>query len=128
MALEEKTPGRLYVEGILSFVRGCDTFTFGSTNNDRTEFQLTQLSENPATYTKLSCFLPWLARQYGLSYDGDPTTDETCSQGSGGTSPPQPCRETISSLITTEHECIFTFYYKAVLYNECVLFEQEGVV
>ena len=68
---------------------------------------MTQLTENPATYTKLFFFLPWVARQYGLSYDGDPTTDETCSQGSGGTAPPQPCRETISSLITTEHECIF---------------------
>ena len=103
----------------------------GATNDDRTEFQLTQFSENPATYTKLSCFLPWVARQYGLDYDGDPATDQTCSQGSGEKpTGEEVCRETISNLFTNrdERECIFPFYYNGVLYNECALFEQEGFV
>ena len=33
MATEEDRPVRYYVEGILSFVRGCDTHTFGNRND-----------------------------------------------------------------------------------------------
>ena len=36
---EEKRPGRLYAEGILSFVKGCDTFTLGNSNDERTELR-----------------------------------------------------------------------------------------
>jgi len=130
MVNEEKRPGRLYAEGILSFVKGCDTFTLGNRNDARTEFQLTQLSENPATYTKLSCFLPWVARQYGLDYDGDPATDQTCSQGTGEKISTQPCRETVSNLLTNrpERDCIFPFYFRDKLYKECVLFEEDNFV
>ena len=45
---------RFYVEGIASFVkgRGCDLY-----------------SNNPTAYTKLSCFLPWIADQFGMKYE-----------------------------------------------------------
>ena len=130
MANEEKRPNRLYAEGILSSVRGCNVFNMGNSNDARTEFQLTQFSENPAIYTKLSCFLPWVARQYGLDYDGDPATDQTCRMGSGGDSPPQPCRETISNLLTNraERECIFPFFYEGKLYTECDPLEELDFV
>jgi hypothetical protein len=133
MAREENRPMRYYVEGILSFVKGCDTFTFGS-NQDKTGFQLTQFSENPAAYTKLSCFLPWVAQQYGLTYDGDPATDPSCLVGTGSKPTKDTvCRGTISDLTPTfikerEAECIFPFYYLGKLYNECVMFEQVGFV
>jgi hypothetical protein len=130
MAREEKRPMRYYVEGILSFVKGCDTFTFGATNTGRTGFQLTQFSENPAAYTKLSCFLPWVAKQYGLAYDGeDPAMDQSCRVGTGAKPTADTvCRETISNLLLSEHKCIFPFYYKEKLYDRCVLFEQIGLI
>ena len=32
-------------------------------------------------YTKISCFLPWVAEQFGLSYPA--VEDEACTQGVG---------------------------------------------
>ena len=67
-----------------------------------------------------------MARQYRLSYDGDPATDETFCQGRGGNLNAVTCRETISSTVTTissfygtERKCIFPFYYDNQLYTEC---------
>ena len=135
MVKEEKRPGRLYIEGILSFVKGCEQFSFGATTEDRTAFQLLQNSENPAAYTKLSCFLPWVAEQYGLSYE--PDEDESCNQGTGPATPfnsTHPydaiCRENKGTgLVGKEHPCIFPFYYRGKgPYNECTLFEEEDFV
>ena len=130
MAREETRPMRFYIEGILSFVKGCDTFSMGPSNDDNTEFQLTQFTENPGTYTRLSCFLPWVASQYGLSYVGDPAELEgpVCNSGTGQREATQVCRQTISNLDGAEKECILPFYYKGKLYEECLLFEQEGFV
>merc|ERR1711872_305018 len=74
---------RYYAEGILSFVKGCDVFLFGALDKNKTRWQLVQQSENPSTYTKLSCFLPWIAKQYGLEYKHDEDTDPACYQGQG---------------------------------------------
>ena len=68
MVKEEMGPERFFIEGILSFVKGCELFSFGATTADQSHFQLFQKGENPAVYTKLSCFLPWVAKQYGLSH------------------------------------------------------------
>jgi len=110
-------------------VKGCEQFSFGRSRNDGSAFQLLQNSENPAAYTKLSCFLPWVAEQYGLSYEAD--DDESCSQGTG----PQPpydttCRENKGTdIIGKEHPCIFPFYYRGRgPFNECTLFEEENFV
>merc|ERR1719322_1603814 len=61
---------RYNTEGILSFIKGCDVFAFGVGNSKGNRFLLNQQSENPSVYTKLSCFLPWIANQYDLTYDG----------------------------------------------------------
>lgn len=122
-----KENAKYYIEGIQSFVKGCDTFSFGAINDERTEFQLGQMSTNPSTYTKLSCFLPWVAEQYGLSYDGD-TTDESCRMGTGQKETTEPCRETVSNLLGKELECIFPFYYEGKLYDECILLQEDGFV
>ena len=45
LMLTEKTrPMRFYAEGILSFVKGCDVFTFGAVDDDETKWQLNQQS------------------------------------------------------------------------------------
>ena len=42
-----------------------------------------QYAENPLAYTRLHCYLPWIAEQYGLDFDyaGVPEDDPTCSNG-----------------------------------------------
>ena len=44
---------------------------------------LAQFSNNPIVYTKLSCFLPWVAAQYDMDFTppGDP--DPACLIGNG---------------------------------------------
>ena len=137
MVREKERPAeRYFIEGILSFVKGCEQFSFGAINDERTKFRLIQNSENPAAYAKLSCHLPWVADQYGLSYDGVP--DESCSTGTGPTVPfnstydydPALCRETKGTgLLGKEAPCIFPFYYNGRgPYDRCMLFEEDDFV
>ena len=111
-------------EGLLSFVKGCDTFTIGASNEESTEWQLTRFSENPSAYTELSCFLPWVAEQYDLEYDGP----RTCSPENGDKTVNPHCTETISNLGSSEKECIFPFYYEGKKYDGCIMFDQDGFV
>merc|ERR1719422_419620 len=111
---------RYFIEGVLSFVKGCEQFVFGARNAERTRFNLLQNSENPAAYAKLSCHLPWIAEQYGLSYDAD--DDPSCKEGTGELNPdPKPiCRNTLGTDLTgKEHHCIFPFYYNTLATNTC---------
>jgi hypothetical protein len=130
MVREEKRPMRYYVEGILSFTKGCDIFNFEASNNNMTGFHLNQFSGNPSVYTKLSCFLPWVAEQYGLAYHGeDPATDPSCRVGTGTRpTPDTSCRETISNIYSAETDCIFPFYSRGQLFDKCVVSEQVGFV
>jgi len=136
MVREEKRPQRFFIEGILSFVKGCEQLVMGARDRqERTRFNLFQKSENPAAYAKLSCHLPWVADQYGLSYDGVP--DDSCSTGTGPTVPfnsthdyDAVCRETRGTdLNAKEAPCIFPFYYRGKgPYDRCMLFEEEDFV
>jgi len=133
MVRERTRPMRFYAEGILSFVKGCDVFTFGAVDDEETRWQLTQRSQNPSTYTKISCFLPWIARQYGLEYKDDGETDPACYQGQGDPldRDVDNCNITISTLadvFTGERECIFPFYYGGRKYDQCVLFDESEFV
>ena len=112
--------GKLHAEGILSFVKGCDTFTIGPV--DETSWQMTRISETPAAYLQLSCFLPWVAAQYGLTYQGP----ATCAQATGRQATGQACNSTISNLFAKEKECIFPFIYEGQRYEECMQFDEEG--
>ena len=56
MVREEDRPMRYFIEGILSFVKGCEQFVFGA--RDENNFGLNKNSENLAAYAKLSCHLP----------------------------------------------------------------------
>ena len=132
MALEKNRPMRFYAEGIASFLKGCDVFTIGALDEARTKWVLNQQSENPVTYTKLSCFLPWVAQQYGLDYETNDSPDPQCSQGQGDPGDSNnKCRITPSNLVDTlrgEVECIFPFYYQGKKYDECVLYDELGFV
>ena len=96
---------RLTTEGLLSFVKGCGGFLFGKyqgfilpalnsllglTSTD-TELEITGGgSLNPLVYTKLYCYLPWIAEQYGLEYSGTTSDDPACLFGSGDPKPKDP--------------------------------------
>ena len=58
-------------------------YTDDGTNdpNGRSTSVLQQESSNPSVYTKLSCFLPWIAEQYNMEYDASSNTDEECEAG-----------------------------------------------
>merc|ERR1711892_289674 len=129
----ENEKGEFSIEGILSFVKGCDVFTFGTIDAAKNNAQLNQQTENPTTYTKLSCFLPWVAEQYGMDYEGSGQEDKACLVASGGNRAGrnEVCRNTPSNLVelfSGEVECIFPFYYKDKKYDGCILFEEDGFV
>ena len=115
---------RYFVEGVLSFVKGCDTLYFTQRYGFSEDiWALFQSNENPLAYTKLSCFLPWVAEQYGLSHEGDPT-NPSCTSSNGEKSPSQPCRAKLGN----ERECIFPFYSRGQRYDECALLEPTNFV
>ena len=61
---------RYHAEGLLSFVKGCRRFSFGSCNSTSCLLPtggLLQTTDNPSVYTKLSCYLPWIAEAYGMT-------------------------------------------------------------
>ena len=41
------------------------------------------MSENPSVYTRVSCYLPWVAEQYDMEYSQDGETDPACTNGQG---------------------------------------------
>ena len=82
MLREQARPERFYVEGLLSYINGCDYFYLGpELGAELTEsvtenftlpspnWVLSQKSQNPAVYSRLICFLPWIAQQYDLTFD-----------------------------------------------------------
>merc|ERR1719474_298513 len=121
---------RFYAEGLLSFSKGCGIFTFGADNDAETIFELNQRSDTPLVYTKISCFLPWIAQQYGLTYTSYEEVDSACTESSGN--PDDEKNETCRILPTNlldpfvgEVECIFPFYYKDKVHNECIVLEEN---
>merc|ERR1712016_549522 len=54
----EDDEGRFSAVGVNSFIKGCSVFQF--INRTRMS-RLRQVSENPSVYSRLSCFLPWIA-------------------------------------------------------------------
>ena len=134
MTQEEDGFKRMTTEGILSFIKGCTAFGFGryaeffapdintivQTEETDTEANvLVQLSENPLVFTKLHCYLPWIAQQYDLDFEYPPGTedDPSCMNGRGKlpedsndiqcTNTPSTPSEIVKGI---EQECIFPFY------------------
>ena len=85
---------------------------------------LSQETENSSVYTKLSCFLPWIANQYDMDITEN-IEDENleCSKGSGDINDfnSDECRCTCAG----ESLCIFPFYWNGKLYDQCTFLEEE---
>ena len=65
--MTENKDRKYEAEGILSFIKGCDDLFFGQSESG-SNWKLFQYSTSPTVYTKLYCFLPWIADQYDLEY------------------------------------------------------------
>ena len=88
-------------------------------------------SEEPGIYTKLSCFLPWIAEQYDMDFTENIEDDnQECSKGTGDVNDfnAEPCRTNyLGDLFTGlggESECIFPFYWNEKLYDQCTMLEE----
>ena len=116
--------GRFFTLGINSFLKGCSFFSFTNTT-------LKQFSENPIVYSRLSCFLPWIAEQYNMTYTATGEEPE-CTQGVGNINEvtTKVCRTTPTDdedrSWKNEAECIFPFTLDNVTHNECTLSQQLG--
>ena len=136
MVKEESRPERYVATGILSFTKGCQLFSFGALPNHNA---LGQVSLNPPVYTKLSCFLPWIAEQYGLEFEKPVGTDPACLMGTGDINdiadqddPRKICRTNPSNpleeLLTPEFPCIFPYYFDGQLIeNNCIQLDIDNL-
>ena len=122
--------GLFYMLGLNSFLKGCSSFsafysaTFSSSGELAT---LKQFSANPSVYSRLSCFLPWIAEQYGLTYTPSQPQEPECEQGVGNINEVTAvvCRTTTTNendvADKLEPACIFPFTLDNELHNECIL-------
>ena len=133
----KNSQGQYSIQGVLSFHKGCEEFYIGARNNEKTKFEFHSHTESPLAYTKLSCFLPWVAEQFGLSYDDRSAGDEACLKGTGQKPPfnsthkyDAVCRETKgANKGHIERPCIFPFYYKGEgPFHSCTLVQRSNFV
>ena len=85
---------KMHIEGVLSSIKGCDASSqpflslgyYLGLEAGQEVFLLNSLSQkanNPTIYTKLACYLPWIAEQYDMEYQQPWLQDTDCSFGSG---------------------------------------------
>ena len=77
MTLED---GKYVVQGLQSFSKGCSNFDYRYFN---IQTNLIQQSVNPSVYTKVSCYLPWIAEQNDMEYAKPDIIDSDCITGNG---------------------------------------------
>ena len=107
---------------------------------------LRQSSTNPIVYTKLSCYLPWIAEQYNMEISTDminSATSKECLTGTGVQETPtsKTCK-TVPDMQTgrylgvdlfpasyedSETECIFPFIFNGTTYTSCALYNVDGL-
>ena len=141
---------RIRTEGILSFIKGCTAFAFGRyvdlfatdfltyeevEETDSKTNILLQVTDNPLAYTRLHCYLPWIAEQYDLDFDYEdiPGDDPTCFTGFGNPNEDENvrCTNTPSTLKEIregiELPCIFPYYIDGNLINDtCYKFNSDS--
>ena len=114
---------RLYIEGFLSHIKGCNWLRLTYFNETRRSV-LFQKNLNPSVYTKLSCHLPWIAEQYDMDYDHNEEIDLECVQGTGDLLQMENCRSDNDN----EDPCIFPFYWNYKFYEECTMFDDDEFI
>ena len=126
MIRDEQKSSRFSIEGIQSFSKGCDLnkLSFDNYLKNTSFFSINQ--ENPSVFTKIFCYLPWIAKQFKLSYEyeNEVLGDKSCAVGTGDPDDglKQVCRESIGYFNSEERPCIFPFYYEGQLQDKCFLF------
>ena len=86
--------------------------------------RLIQIAREPAVYTKIQCFLPWIAEQYGMDFkENVEDYRNECSEGTGNVNDfnEEQCRSNSDE----ESPCIFPFYWNGRRHEECVFLEEE---
>ena len=143
---EDKDSGKLVIDGLLSFIKGCGAFSFDQSYGSLypyislfnpqdfgLEFSvLFQLSNNPSAYTKLSCFLSWIAEQYDLEFESPVEDDVQCVEGTGDIQDVtevenKDCRSNPSSYfesspfsVQEELPCLLPFYLENQRIEACI--------
>ena len=127
----EDEEGRFAALGLNSFIKGCSTFTYRSAAVQQGNY-LRQFSENPTVYSRLICYLSWIAEQYGMTYSPTGEEDERCKVGTGDIKEVGggDCRTTPTNdgdrTDGIEAECIFPYHLDGKEYNQCTLSEVTG--
>ena len=123
MSVDKKISSRFYLEGVVSYTKGCEFNKISFRRDFKIFYGVNQ--ENPTVFTKISCYLPWVAKHYGLTYDhiSDTVADKRCTLPTGDPDDVKKniCRETIGDFTSEERECIFPFYFEGELKYECIL-------
>ena len=115
------------MEGLLSYMKGCTLFRVSEATSGSAG--LYQSSQNPNVYTKLSCFLPWIADQYRMSYDSYGSEDE-CTNGVGDKTEVKEAGEcrTQAAYKVNEALCIFPFYWNGKRYDGCIMLDEDEFI
>ena len=78
----------------------------------------------PSIYTKLSCYLPWIAEQYDMDFTEIVEDDnQECTTGNGDINDynVETCRCTCPG----EDICIFPFYWNGKRFDQCTFLEEQ---
>ena len=137
--------GKFVAEGIMSFIKGCGVFGFFDTS-DSEQLRTTrshslqtnslyQVSNNPNVYTKLSCFLPWIAEQYNMEFRESGEVDPACTTGKGDIDDitqvdNRICRSNPRGPFffnADERTCIFPFFLDGRLIESCLQYDVGGL-
>ena len=119
--------GRFSLIGVQSFTKGCSTFSYYSSPLFS---QLFQQSINPFVYAKVSCYLPWIAKQYNMIFEQTGDIDPDCTTGQGDLEElnDEVCRtnpatyfSNSNARIEPEPVCIFPFQLDDQTWNECLM-------
>ena len=93
---------------------------------------LFQDSENPAVYTRLSCYLPWVAAQYNMDYTPPADPDPACLTGNGDITEvtaevcrTNPFNNDYDWVDGIEAECLFPFTLNGMTHDTCIMDELE---
>ena len=140
MTRDRSRPDRFVAEGVLSFVKACDVFLFGLGNTRGNRYTLNQQTNNPTAYTKLSCYLPWIAGQYNLEYQADREVDPACVTGTGDIDNEDLPETNVCQTVPTaskvtgavsvpcdELPCIFPYYINGQFNPGCSQFDLEDL-
>ena len=152
LMVQNSSNNRFHTKGLLSFSKGCKSFDFGEIQNanigqvssvhdiglNSTRYTLTQISINPSVYTRLSCYLPWIADQYGLELSSEIEKDDDCDQGTGNPEDDNvdECFNIPGQILINfptvqddvQTKCIFPFILNDIKYSTCILLDQNGFV